>query len=102
MKKIKKRKAFLCCSKQKEKSCFDLWEERMGNYIPLVNKIEEATEIYVVEKDNIEHSELIKVLEQAQKLKLKVYFLDNELIHEELAKQSLNSKQKQEGMEIDK
>ena len=95
------RRAYLCCSDKMEGFYKGLWDKRLGEYITRVKSIDDATGVYVIDKDSIN-----KVLEEAQIKGIRVWNLNKELVDEELIdalyKDKLNSRIKGANIEIER
>lgn len=100
------RRAYLCCSDKMEGFYKGLWDKRLGEYITRVKSIDDATGVYVIDKDSINKDKLNKVLEEAQIKGIRVWNLNKELVDEELIdalyKDKLNSRIKGANIEIER
>ena len=100
------RRAYLCCNDKTEGFYKELWDKRLGEYITRVKSIDDATGVYVIDKDSINKDKLNKVLEEAQMKGIRVWNLNKELVDEELIdalyKDKLNSRIKGANIEIER
>lgn len=90
--KQKNRQAFLCCNMKRKSFYKELWNERMGECIVQTPNIEDASELYVIDEKNIPQDEKIFYVEKARQLGLRVHYLNQELINEEITNNVLEDK----------
>lgn len=90
--KAKNRRAYLCCDESKRAVYQEKWEQRMGDHITLVNHIEDASVVYIIDESGVEQKEKESVLKKSEKLGLKVHYLNQDLISEAAVENMLSGK----------
>lgn len=94
MMKAKNRRAYLCCDESKKAMYREKWEQRMGDHITLVNHIEDASVVYIIDESGVQQKEKENVIQISDKLGLKVHYLNQDLIDETVVKNLLDGKYK--------
>ncbi len=90
--KTKNRRAFLCCDESKRAVYQEKWEQRMGDHITLVNHIEDASVVYIIDESGIEQKEKDNVIKISDNLGLTVHYLNQDLINETAVENMLDGK----------
>lgn len=90
--KAKNRRAYLCCDESKKAMYREKWEQRMGDHITLVNHIEDASVVYIIDESNVQKEAKDNVIQISEQLGLKVHYLNQELVDETVVKNILDGK----------
>ncbi len=100
--KVRNRRAYICCNESKKAAYRAKWEERMGEHITLVNHIEDASMVYIIDGGNVPAREKQNVIEVSEKLGITVKYLNQDFIDEEAVRNVLDGKCKPVKMEKSK
>ena len=74
----------------------------MGEHIALINHIEDATQVYIIDADNVPQKQKSEVVEISNRLGLKVHYLNTDLIEDGVLRDVIDGKYKPTIMEKSK
>lgn len=64
----------------------------MGDHITLVNHIEDASVVYIIDESGVQQKEKENVIQISDKLGLKIHYLNQDLIDETVVRNMLDGK----------
>lgn len=90
--KAKNRRAYLCCNESKKAMYREKWEQRMGEHITLVNHIEDASVVYIIDEKEVQKEVKDSVIQISEQMGLNVHYLNQELVDENAVNNMLNGR----------
>lgn len=88
----KSRRAYLCCNESKKAMYRQKWEQRMGEHITLVNHIEDASVVYIIDEKEVQKEIKENVIQISEQMGLNVHYLNQELVDENAVNNMLNGR----------
>ena len=85
----KNRKAYLFCKKEMLEHYKGMWNERTD--IPIADNIKNAADLYVISQKDLSDDLKKQAVRMAENLRIRVHYLDRELVNEEAENYIRNS-----------